>query len=54
MWSEMTHRVDIDLPLLAVTRTASASPATGSAASHRLEQSLLLDAAFDDLGPPRD
>jgi 2-oxoglutarate dehydrogenase E1 component len=34
-------------PLQGVTRNESASPATGSAASHKMEQSLLLDRAFD-------
>ena len=32
-----------------VGRIASASPATGSSASHALELKLLLDAAFDKL-----
>jgi len=36
-------------PLRGVYRAPSASPATGSAASHRLEQRLLLDEAFADL-----
>jgi 2-oxoglutarate dehydrogenase E1 component len=34
------------LPLAAVTREASASPATGSKASHDLEQKVLLEQAF--------
>jgi len=34
-------------PFAAVTRDASASPATGSAASHRLEQESLLGRAID-------
>ena len=36
------------LPFRRVTRPESASPATGSAASHRLEQSRLLEGAFSD------
>ncbi len=36
-------------PLRGIYRAASASPATGSAASHRLEQSLLVEGAFADL-----
>ena len=32
-----------------IGRVASASPATGSSASHALELKLLLDAAFDKL-----
>ncbi len=35
-----------DLPLSVVARHESASPATGSAASHRLEQQMLIDEAF--------
>ena len=35
-------------PPKGIFRQASASPATGSAASHRLEQQWLLDAAFGD------
>jgi 2-oxoglutarate dehydrogenase E1 component len=35
-------------PLSCVSRPPSASPATGSAASHKLEQRRLLDAAFGD------
>jgi 2-oxoglutarate dehydrogenase E1 component len=34
------------LPLSVVSRPESASPATGSPASHALEQRMLLDAAF--------
>ena len=34
-------------PLSGVTRNESASPATGSAASHKMEQELLLEKAFD-------
>jgi 2-oxoglutarate dehydrogenase E1 component len=34
------------LPLREVTRAESASPATGSAAAHKLEQKMLLDEAF--------
>lgn len=35
------------LPLSVASRVESASPATGSRASHALEQKMLLDAAFD-------
>ncbi|MBV72011.1 MAG: 2-oxoglutarate dehydrogenase E1 component [Myxococcales bacterium] len=34
-------------PFAAVTRPSSASPATGSAASHKIEQALVIDQAFD-------
>ena len=34
-----------------VTRPPSASPATGSAASHKLEQSRLIEAAFRETMP---
>ncbi len=34
------------LPLRVVSRAESASPATGSHASHELEQKMLLDEAF--------
>jgi 2-oxoglutarate dehydrogenase E1 component len=34
-------------PFQGVTRNESASPATGSAASHKMEQELLLEKAFD-------
>jgi 2-oxoglutarate dehydrogenase E1 component len=34
-------------PFRAVTRAASASPATGSAVSHRMEQELLIEHAFE-------
>ncbi|GMW00935.1 MAG: hypothetical protein AMXMBFR84_20720 [Candidatus Hydrogenedentota bacterium] len=36
-------------PLKGVYRPASASPATGSASSHKLEQQMLLDEAFENL-----
>jgi 2-oxoglutarate dehydrogenase E1 component len=35
------------LPFSGITRPASASPATGSAASHKLEQREILLKAFD-------
>jgi 2-oxoglutarate dehydrogenase E1 component len=35
-------------PLTVASRPASASPATGSAASHKLEQQRLMDQAFGD------
>jgi 2-oxoglutarate dehydrogenase E1 component len=34
-------------PFAGITRNESASPATGSAASHKMEQELLLEKAFD-------
>ena len=39
-------------PLRVVSRPESASPATGSASSHKLEQERLLEAAFSDTVPP--
>jgi 2-oxoglutarate dehydrogenase E1 component len=38
------------LPLYGITRPESASPATGSASSHRLEQEHVIDRAFGDAG----
>jgi 2-oxoglutarate dehydrogenase E1 component len=38
---------DGQYPLNVVTRPASASPATGSSASHKLEQSMLIDEALN-------
>jgi 2-oxoglutarate dehydrogenase E1 component len=38
--------LDKRFPLSCVSRAESASPATGSHASHELEQSMLLDEAF--------
>ena len=35
-------------PLSFVSRAESASPATGSQASHKLEQQMLIEAAFSD------
>jgi 2-oxoglutarate dehydrogenase E1 component len=46
MRMEFGERVFGRLPLAGVTRPASASPATGSARSHRQEQELLLKEAF--------
>ena len=34
------------LPLSCVSRAESASPATGSLAAHKMEQTMLIDAAF--------
>jgi 2-oxoglutarate dehydrogenase E1 component len=34
-------------PLSVISREASASPATGSAASHRMEQELIIEQAFE-------
>jgi len=53
-WSYMRVRFGERLlgrfPLEGVTRPASASPATGSGASHRLEQEDLIARAFGDAG----
>jgi 2-oxoglutarate dehydrogenase E1 component len=38
--------LDKRLPLSCVSRAESASPATGSHASHDLEQRMLIEAAF--------
>jgi 2-oxoglutarate dehydrogenase E1 component len=46
MWSQLTQSGILSVPFARVTRPAAASPATGSAASHRLEQRRLLEAAF--------
>jgi 2-oxoglutarate dehydrogenase E1 component len=40
------------LPFSGISRVESASPATGSASSHRLEQQEILDKAFGDLEHP--
>ena len=34
-------------PFTGITRNESASPATGSTASHKMEQELLLERAFE-------
>jgi 2-oxoglutarate dehydrogenase E1 component len=41
-------------PLLGITRPESASPATGSAASHKLEQQTLLEHAFEETASGRE
>jgi 2-oxoglutarate dehydrogenase E1 component len=41
--------LDRRLPLHCVSRSETASPATGSAAAHKVEQQMLLDAAFASL-----
>jgi 2-oxoglutarate dehydrogenase E1 component len=48
-WSSLCWRWNGQLgghPVQVVARPASASPATGSAASHRIEQDQLIRAAF--------
>jgi len=48
-WPHLRLRFGAELcgrPFRVFSRPASASPATGSAASHKLEQARLLDAAF--------
>jgi len=52
MWSQLTQSGILKLPFARVTRPAAASPATGSAASHRLEQRRLLEAAFAPIQLP--
>jgi len=42
----LLDRLAGDVPMLKVTRTASASPATGSAKAHELEEKTLIDLAF--------
>jgi len=42
----LLDRLAGDRPVLKVTRTASASPATGSAKAHELEEKTLIDLAF--------
>jgi 2-oxoglutarate dehydrogenase E1 component len=42
----LKQRIGDRLPLTCVGRAPSASPATGSRASHLLEQKMLMDAAF--------
>ena len=52
-WSHLRFRFLNQLcgrfPFEGVTRAASASPATGSASSHKLEQKQLIDQAFAGL-----
>ena len=48
-WGFLSTRWPKSLPRLScVSRPESASPATGSAASHKYEQQLLVDQAFGD------
>jgi len=44
--ANLTGVVGTRLPLSSVTRAASASPATGSMASHKLEQKRLVEEAL--------
>ena len=46
MCANLTSVVGNRMPLSCVTRTASASPATGSTASHKLEQKRLVEEAL--------
>ena len=54
-WSYLRVRFGEQLfsrhPFAGITRPASASPATGSAGSHRLEQESLIARAFGDASP---
>jgi 2-oxoglutarate dehydrogenase E1 component len=52
MWSQLTQSGILRVPLAHVTRPASASPATGSGSSHKLEQRRLLEAAFAPMKYP--
>ncbi|RME76563.1 MAG: 2-oxoglutarate dehydrogenase E1 component [Planctomycetota bacterium] len=47
VWTTFTERRLLPGPLHAISRHASASPATGSHASHKLEQEQIIAAAFD-------
>jgi len=55
-WPFMRYRLGEQafgrLPFQGIFRPASASPATGSASTHRMEQEELLDAAFDRNSTP--
>jgi 2-oxoglutarate dehydrogenase E1 component len=42
------ERLDRRLPLAGIYRAASASPATGSTAAHKIEQEKLIASAFDE------
>jgi len=46
MWSALVQSGILRVPLAQVSRPAAASPATGSGASHKLEQRRILDTAF--------
>ncbi|MEM9731059.1 MAG: 2-oxoglutarate dehydrogenase E1 component, partial [Myxococcota bacterium] len=46
MRARLPEILGTDTPLRCVARPESASPATGSGASHKLEQKLLLDEVF--------
>jgi len=46
MWSALVKSGILRVPLAQVSRPAAASPATGSNASHKLEQRRILDTAF--------
>ena len=39
-----------NFPVNSITRAPSASPATGSGASHRFEARRLMELAFDNIG----
>jgi 2-oxoglutarate dehydrogenase E1 component len=47
MRARLPEILGADVPLRCVARPESASPATGSGASHKLEQQLLLDEVFN-------
>jgi 2-oxoglutarate dehydrogenase complex dehydrogenase (E1) component-like enzyme len=52
VYGELTRSGILKVPLGYVSRPPAASPATGSAAAHKLEQRHLLEAAFAPLSPP--
>ena len=48
IYAQFGPRLFERFPLAPISRPESASPATGSAASHRLEQQALVDAALGE------
>jgi 2-oxoglutarate dehydrogenase E1 component len=52
VYGELTRSGIAKVPLGYVSRPPAASPATGSAAAHKLEQRRILEAAFAPLAPP--
>lgn len=51
VYGELTRSGILKVPLGYVSRPPAASPATGSAAAHKLEQRRILEAAFAPLSP---
>jgi len=52
IWSALAQSGILRVPLAQVSRPAAASPATGSNASHKLEQRRILDTAFAPIQSP--